>query len=426
MFIAISFLLMVLLFLAGIPVVFSIAIISVSYLIINNIPMVTLAQRLITGVDSFALMAAPLFMLAGFIMSSGGSTRRLIELADATVGHFRGGLVHVNILCSMIFAGMSGSATADSAGIGTIELKMMKDAGYDTKFSAAITAASSTIGPIIPPSVPFVIYGPLAQVSVGRLFLGGAIPGILMGLYLMVVTYFIAKKRNFPKGDAFSLKRLLRAIKNSLFELVTPVILLGGIVGGIFTTTEAAVVAVFYALFLEIVIRKEMSIKDLPKIALEAGKLTGIIMFIIAAASIFSWIIMREQAGQDLVKFVLSVTENRVLIILFMTISLLVLGCFIETIACIIISYPILSPLANQIGLDPIHFGVILVLAIMIGMLTPPVGLCMYIVCAIVKISIMDFFRAVFPFFIALLMLLITVAFIPSLTLWLPNLIMGK
>ena len=417
---------MVIFFFAGIPIAFAIALMATGYAIFHQIPLTTIAQRFVSGSDSFPLMAAPLFMVAGLIMSYGGTTRRLLEFSNAIIGHIRGGVAHVCVIASMIFAGMTGSATAEAGGLGPIEMKMLTDSGYDKKFSAAIVGASSTIGPIIPPSVPFVIYGAFAQVSVGRLLLGGAIPGVFMGLYLMGTIYFIARKKNFGKGEAFSFKKLFYTLIHSAFELLTPVIIMGGIISGIFTPTEAAVIAVVYALVLEIVIRREINIKMVPKIFLEAGKLTGAIMFIIASASAFNWVLMREGAGEMLVKLLVSITTNRILLLLLIMLILLILGCFIETIALIIISVPILAPLSKYLRLDPIHLGVIVILAIVIGLITPPVGLSMYVVCAITKLSIGEFSKAIVPFLIVLILVLITVAFVPFITLFLPNLLMGQ
>jgi C4-dicarboxylate transporter DctM subunit len=274
--------------------------------------------------------------------------------------------------------------------------------------------------------VPFVIYGAFAQVSVGRLFLGGAIPGILMGLYLMAAVYWVAKKRDFPRGASFSLRKFLLGIKGSFFELLTPVIIVGGIISGLFTPTEAAVIGVAYAFVLEAFIRNEIKLTEVPHILLEAARLTGVMMFIIASALTYSWILMREQAGQALVNYLTAVSSDKTLLLLILIVGLLFLGAFVETVSCIIISVPVLSPLASYLGIDPIHLGVIIVLTIMIGMITPPVGLCMYIICSIANITISEFFKEVFPFFVALLLVLLTVAFLPPFTLFLPDMVMGK
>jgi tripartite ATP-independent transporter DctM subunit len=326
----------------------------------------------------------------------------------------------------MIFAGMSGAATADVAGLGIVEMKMMTEAGYDKKFSAAITAASSTIGPIIPPSVPFVIYGSLAQVSVGRLFLGGAIPGILIGLYLIVAIYLIAKRRNYARGEPFSFKRFLYAVKDSIFELITPIIIVGGITTGFFTPTEAAVIAIAYAFILEVVMKKEIPLREIPRILLDAGRLTGIIMFIVATAKLYNWILLREKTGEILLNALLAITTDQTMIIFILMVGLIVLGCFVEPISCIIISVPVLAPFSHYIGMDPVHQGVFIVLAVMIGNLTPPVGVSMFIMCAIAEITIWEFFKSVLPFFIAIVLVLITIAYLPDLTLFLPNLLMGQ
>ncbi|MEW6082717.1 MAG: TRAP transporter large permease [Bacillota bacterium] len=414
--------LFVLLFL-GVPVSFALAITSMIYLSVEGIPVVSLAQRMIAGTDSFSLIAAPLFMLAGQIMSTGGITKRLVRLSDALIGHVPGGLAQVNIVVSMIFAGMSGSATADAAGLGSMLIPAMKEDGYDAPFSAAVTAASSTLGPIIPPSVPFVIYGSIAQISIGKLFLGGAIPGLVMALYMMLVVHVLSLRRGYRRRSLFSLSRLFSALRESALELMLPLIIVGGIMGGVFTPTEAAVIAVVYALILEVLVRKELTTKDLPQVFLRAAVISGVVMFIVASASIFGWILVREQFGRMVVGLLTGLSTNPVILRAFIIGALFVMGLFVETIASIIIVVPVVLPLATALGMDPIHLGVVTVLTIMIGLITPPVGLCMYIVTAIARINVVAFTREALPFIAALILAVLTIAYFPGLVLWLPNLL---
>jgi C4-dicarboxylate transporter DctM subunit len=392
----------------------------------GNIPIEVTAQRFVTGVDSFPLLAVPFFILAGALMNTGGVTERLVRLANAMVGRLTGGLGHVVVVTNMIMAGMSGSAVADAAGTGAVLIPSMIRAGYGAAFSAAVTASASTIGPIIPPSIPFVVFGILASVSIGRLFLGGAIPGILMGLYLMVVVYFVSKKRGYARGERTSGTRLWLAFKSALPALLLPVIILWGIVGGAVTPTEAAVLAVLYALFLGVFVYRELTFSSMAQVFCEAALTTGVIMFIVAGASLLAWIMTREQAGPTLVGAVTSVTRDPRLVLLLINIILLILGCFLETLSLMILLVPVLMPLINALGIDPVHFGVVFTLNLMIGLITPPVGMSMFIACSIAKIRLVDFAREIPLFVVALVLVLLLITYYPPLVLFLPNLVMGK
>jgi tripartite ATP-independent transporter DctM subunit len=321
---------------------------------------------------------------------------------------------------------MSGSASADAAATGSVLIPAMTRAGFGASFAAAVTASASTIGPIIPPSIPFVVYGVLASVSIGRLFLGGAIPGLLMGVYLMVAVYLISRKRGYAKEKKASLGSLGSALKEGTPALLLPLIILWGIVGGIVTPTEAAVLAVLYALFLGTVVYRELSLAAMGRVFGEAALTTGIIMYIVAASQLMAWMLTREQAGPLLVGAVTAVTTDGRLVLLLVNIIMLILGCFLETLSIMIILVPVLLPLIKTVGIDPVHFGVVLTLNLMIGLVTPPVGMAMFITCSIAKVRIIDFAKEALPFIAALVLVLLAISYIPDLVLFLPNLIMGK
>ncbi len=415
------------LFAIGVPISISMGLAGFSTILLRgDIPIEVTAQRLVTGVDSFPLLAVPFFILAGSLMNTGGVTERLVRLANTLVGHLTGGLGHVVVVTNMIMAGMSGSAVADAAGTGSVLIPAMTRSGFAPSFSAAVTASASTIGPIIPPSIPFVIYGVMASVSIGRLFLGGAIPGVLMGLYLMAVVYVVSKKRGYAKGEKAACGTVVTAFKEGLPALMLPVIILWGIVGGVVTPTEAAVLAVLYALLLGTVVYRELTFSSLVRVFGEAALTTGAIMFIVAGASLLAWILTREQAGPTLVKAVTSITTDPRLVLLIINIILLILGCFLETLSIMIILVPVLMPLVKTLGIDPVHFGVVFTLNLMIGLITPPVGMSMFISCSIAKIKVVDFAREIPIFVGALVAVLLIITYIPDVVLFLPNLIMGK
>jgi C4-dicarboxylate transporter DctM subunit len=415
------------LFAIGVPIAIAMGLAGFSVILLRgNIPIEVTAQRFVTGVDSFPLLAVPFFILAGALMNTGGVTERLVRLANALVGRLTGGLGHVVVVTNMIMAGMSGSAVADAAGTGAVLIPSMVRAGYGAAFSAAVTASASTIGPIIPPSIPFVVFGILASVSIGRLFLGGAIPGILMGLYLMVVVYFVSRKRGYARGEKTSATGLWVAFKGALPALMLPVIILWGIVGGVVTPTEAAVLAVLYALFLGAFVYRELTFSSMAQVFSEAALTTGVIMFIVAGASLLAWMMTREQAGPTLVGAVTSITTDPRLVLLLLNIILLILGCFLETLSLMILLVPVLMPLINALGIDPVHFGVVFTLNLMIGLITPPVGMSMFIACSIAKIRLVDFAREIPLFVVALVLVLLLITYYPPLVLFLPNLVMGK
>jgi len=399
---------------------------AVAVFMIGDIPHEVIAQRFITGVDSFPLLAVPFFILAGALMNTGGTTQRLVAFANVLVGRFTGGLGHVTVVSNMIMAGMSGSAAADAAGTGSVLIPAMARSGYSRPFAAALTAAASTIGPIIPPSIPFVVFGVLASVSIGRLFLGGAIPGVLMGLYLMVAVYIIAKRRGYARGVPPTRAQVWAAFRDAVPALMLPVIIIWGIIGGVVTPTEAAVLAVLYALFLGTVVYRELSWKSIWAMFGEAAMTTASVMFIVAASALLAWVLTRQQAGPALVKLVTSVSTDPYTILLVLNVLLLILGCFLETLSLMILLVPVLMPLIKTLGIDPVHFGVMFTLNLMIGLITPPVGMSMFIACRIARIQIVEFAVEVWPFVIALVGVLLLVTYFPSVVLFLPNLVMGN
>jgi tripartite ATP-independent transporter DctM subunit len=377
---------------------------------------------MIGGTDSFPLLAIPFFIMAGSLMNSSGITTRLFGFAMALVGWLRGGLGHVNIVASVIFAGMSGTAVADAGGLGSIEIRAMRDQGYDDEFSVGITGASSTIGPIIPPSLPMVIYGVMANASVGKLFAAGFIPGLLMAVALMVMVAWFARSRNYRRDASFSVLRLWSSFKQAFLPLLTPVILVGGMITGVFTPTEAAIAATVYAMILGLFVYRSLSWREFVRVSMETMETTSIILLIVAGASIFGYLITTTKVTEQLADFVLSITRKPWMILLLVNVFLLIVGCFMETIASITILVPVLLPLMEKIGVDPVHFGVVMVLNLMIGLLTPPVGMVLYILARVANLSFERTMKACGPFLIPLLVTLGIVTYWPQMVLFLPNL----
>jgi tripartite ATP-independent transporter DctM subunit len=410
------------LFSLGMPVVFSLLISSLVYLTLAGIDPRIVIQKIIMGPDSFVLLAVPFFILAAQIMNSTGITKRIFRFASTIVGHFPGGLAHVNIVDSIIFAGMSGSAIADASGAGLMEIEAMVSQGYKKSFATAVSAASSTIGPIIPPSIPMVIYAVIAEASVGKLFLGGIIPGVLMGLSMMVITYFIAKKRGFYRDKRATLKEFFEAFRGAFLALSTVGILLGGIYTGVFTPTEAAAVAALYALFLGTVVYRELGLRDVFQVFSRIVISCGFITFIISTSAIFSWIIAREQVPQRLAQVMLSLTTSKYLILLIMNILFLLLGMLMDTNAIMLIFLPIVLPVVKAVGIDLVHFGVVVTLNLMIGLLTPPFGVLLFLLSGLTKVPIEDILREVYPYMMVLIIVLFLITYWEGLVMFLPNL----
>jgi tripartite ATP-independent transporter DctM subunit len=408
--------------LAGVPVFIALAGSSLLYThFIASIPDFVILHRMAGGIDSFPLLAVPFFILAGNLMNSAGITNRIYDFAVALCGWMRGGLAHVNIMGSVIFAGMSGTAIADAAGLGTIEIKAMKDHGYSTEFSVGVTAASATLGPIIPPSLPFVIYGMMANVSIGALFLGGFIPGAVMTIFMMLYVTYCARKYGMGRDQAFNLRTLGVTFIAALPPLLTPVIILGGMTFGWFTPTEAAIAACTWAIILGIFLYRSLNFKQFYKVTMDTIETTAGVLLIVGAASLFGWVLTTTRVTEYAAEALLSYTDNRYVILLLINILLLVVGCFLEPIASISILVPVLMPIINKVGIDPVHFGVVMTLNLMIGLLHPPLGMVLFVLARISKMSIERTTMAILPWLIPLLASLIAITLIPDLTLWLPR-----
>lgn len=408
----------------GVPVGIALAGSSMIYVLFSgNLPDFVVIHRMVNGIDSFPLLAIPFFILAGNLMNSAGITNRIFAFATAMVGWMRGGLGHVNIGASVLFAGMSGAAVADAGGLGTIEIKAMRDAGYDDDFAVAVTAASSTIGPIIPPSLPMVIYGVMASASVGQLFAAGFIPGLLMALSLMLMVAYYARKRNYPRDARFNIRLIGKTFSGAFLSLLTPIIIVGGILTGIFTPTEAAIAAVFYALVLGLFVYRTLTLKRLLHVSMETIETTTVILLIVGAASIFAWILTSNRATEQFAELILGITENPILILLLLNLVMLVVGLFMETVAAITILVPVLLPIAMKMDVDPVHFGVIMVLNLMIGLLTPPVGMVLFVLSRVSGVSFERCSAATMPFLVPLVVVLMLVTFVPQVSMWLPTLI---
>ena len=424
MLLALLFVMVFVLLIMGVPVAIALGGSSLVYVLLSGqVPDLVVVHRMVNGVDSFPLLAVPFFILAGNLMNTAGITNRIFDFAKACVGWMRGGLGHVNVGASVVFAGMSGAAVADAGGLGTIEIKAMRDAGYEPDFSVGVTAASSTIGPIIPPSLPMVIYGVVASASIGQLFAAGLVPGLLMAVALMVMVAWYARRRNYPRDASFSLANLGRSFLRAFLSLLTPAIIVGGILLGVFTPTEAAVAACAYALLLGVVVYRTLTWRRLLRVSFDTIETTAIIMLIVAGASIFAWILTSNRVTELFADFILTVTENPYLILLLINLILILVGCFMETIAAITILVPVLLPIVVKLGIDPVHFGVVMVLNLMIGLLTPPVGMVLYVLSRVSGVPFERCVSATWPFLIPLVAVLFAVTFIPALSMWLPTLI---
>ena len=451
----------------GVPVAMAMAGASLIYILWSgNIPPFVVIHRMVGGIDSFPLLAVPFFILAGNLMNNAGITNRIYNYALALVGWLKGGLGHVNVVGSVVFAGMSGTAIADAAGLGTIEIKAMKDHGYPVEFAVGITAASSTLGPIIPPSLPMVIYGVQANASIGKLFAAGFVPGIVMALFMMFMVAWYARVRNYGADIAFSWPRMggafveliaVAIVAVALFRLwgnqelgglfkfglplaavlivdrwmkfrafmalLTPVILIGGMASGLFTPTEAAVAAVAWALFLGFVWYRTLNWRMLVKISMDTIETTATVLFIVAAASIFAWVLTTTQVTEAIAQWVLSISSEPWVFLVLANLFLLFVGCFMETIAAITILVPVFSPIIAKLGIDPIHFGLVMVLNLMIGLLTPPVGMVLFVLAKVSKLSFERTVAAIAPWMLPLFATLILITFVPEVVLWLPRLL---
>jgi TRAP-type C4-dicarboxylate transport system permease large subunit len=452
---------------SGIPVAIAMAGASLVYVLVSgNIPDHVVIHRMVGGLDSFPLLAVPFFIFAGNLMNSAGITNRIYNFALALVGWMRGGLGHVNIVGSVIFAGMSGTAIADAAGLGTIEIKAMQDHGYSTEFSVGVTAASATLGPIIPPSLPFVIYALFANVSVGALFLAGILPGAVMAILMMITVAYYAHKNKWGADVPFQWPRVLKALGellivlgwpaviwllvdpdhgglsampvvclglvllfaadwkfrfNAVLPIMTPVLLIGGMTTGVFTATEGAIAACMWALVLGLVWYRTLSWRRLIKVSMDTVETTSAVLIIVAAASIFGWMLTATRTTEMIATWVLSVTSTPAGFLLLANLLMLFVGCFLEPTAAITILVPILLPIVHKLGIDPVHFGLVMVLNLMIGLLHPPMGLVLFVLARVAKLSVERTTMAILPWLVPLLVSLVLVTYIPEISLWLPR-----
>ena len=450
---------------SGIPVAIAMAGASLVYILVSgNLPPFVVVHRMVSGIDSFPLLAVPFFILAGNLMNNAGITTRIYNFALALVGWLKGGLGHVNVLGSVIFAGMSGTAIADAAGLGTIEIKAMKEHGYSTEFAVGVTAASATLGPIIPPSLPFVIYGMMANVSVGALFLAGILPGVMLAILMMLTVAYFAHKNNWGGDTKFSSTRLFKALAElavvvgwpmllwllvaklgtppqltvfaglaslfvldkifkfeALLPIMTPVLLIGGMTTGLFTPTEGAIAACVWALILGFAWYRTLQWKMFVKVGLDTSETTSTVLFIVAAASIFGWMLTATGVTTDIASWVLGFTKEPWVFLLLANLLMLFVGCFLEHTAAITILVPILLPIATQLGIDPVHFGLVMVLNLMIGLLHPPMGMVLFVLARVAGLSFERTTMAILPWLIPLLAALVIITYVPSLVLWLPK-----
>lgn len=408
----------------GLPIGVSMGIPSAIYLLVNNIPISQLIQRMVASLNSFPLLAVPLFIMAAQMMNSSGITERLFEFAKLLVGRMKGGLAQVNIVASLIFSGISGAALADVGGLGNIEIEAMDKQNYPREASAAITAASAVIGPIFPPSIPLIIYGAAAETSSMRLLIAGIIPALVIAFALMIQVGFFARKYNYPRGveRKFSAKEILAITKRGLPSMLMPIIMMGGMLSGWFSPTEVAAIAVFYAIILSLVY-KELSFASFIKTCKETLQSTASVLFVVASAAIFAWVLTVEQLPQQTSAMMLGISDNPMVLLILANVILLLAGMFLESTAAIMILTPILLPPLMAAGVNPVHFGIVMVFNLMIGMITPPVGMSVYMLSPIVNLPVGKVFKAVMPYLFSLIGALILLTYIPQFSLMLPNMI---
>ena len=419
---AIFLIFFVVLLLIGAPISIAIGAGATAGCIALGYPLQIVGQKMVTGVDSYLLIAVPLFIFAGNLMNEGKITTKIFDFAQSLVGWIPGGLGHANIVASIIFAGMSGSAAADAGGLGVIEMKAMRDNGYDDAFSAAVTSASSVIGPIFPPSIPLIIYGSVASVSVAKLFMGGVLPGLLMGLALMILVFIFAVKRGYERTP-LRLKVLWESFKGSILSLITPLIILAGFTTGWVTPTEASCIAVVYSLVISAFVYRSLGLKKFLECAKESALGAANTLFIIGTSTLFTYVMVKEGISKDIANFILGISSNPAIILLIINIILLVLGMFMEPGAILTLMLPVLVPIAQAIGLDLVHFGVVMVLNLMIGQVTPPFGVCLFIISDLARVKLENLYKSILPFIIPLIVTLLMCTYIPGIVTWLPNML---
>ena len=419
---AIFFITFVILLLVGVPISISIGASAVLGCLVLDYPMMVIGQKMVTGIDSYLLIAIPLFILAGNLMNAGKITDKIFSFAKELVGWIPGGLGHANIVASIIFAGMSGSAAADAGGLGTIEMEAMTKNGYDEDFSGAVTAASSVIGPIFPPSIPLIIYGATASVSVAKLFMGGVLPGLLMGVALMVLVFLFAIKYKFERHP-FRLAALVRQFFGSILSLITPLIILAGFTTGWFTPTEASSIAVAYSLIIALIVYRTMDWKTFTDCLLESAITSANTLFIIGTSTLFTYVLVKEGASAEIASFILGISQNPAVILFIINVVLLILGMFMEPGAILTLMLPVLLPIVKDLNIDLVHFGVVMVLNLMIGQVTPPFGVCLFIISDVAKIKLDRLYKSILPFLIPLVVVLFMCTYIPGIVTWLPNML---
>lgn len=410
----------------GVPVAICLGLASLAYIVASGMPLVIIPQRMFAGIDVFVLLCIPGFILAGNLMNGGGITERIIRFANALVGWMRGGLGMTNVAGSMLFGGISGTAVADAASLGSVLIPGMKKSGYPADFSAAITAASSTVGPMIPPSVPMIIVGALSGISVGQMFLAGAVPGILMGIGMMVACYIISVRRNFPRQEWKGVRELVASFFSAFWAIAMTALIVGGLMSGVATPTETAIVAAIYAFVVGAFVYRELPIARVPKIVIDSAVSSAGILALVGFANVFGSILSAERIPQMIVSAVLSITDNKFLVILLINLLLLFVGMFMETIAALIILFVPLLTLAQAVGIDPLHFATFAVLNLMLGLTTPPVGVCLFVCANIARLPLLPVVKAIMPFLLSNIIVLLLVSYIPAISTWLPTTLMAR
>ncbi len=416
------FIVLVVLLFLGVPIYFVLGGACVAFFIENQLPVWTVLQRQFVGLNSFVMMAVPLFILCGNLMDGGGTLKRIVRFAKVCVGRFKGGIAHVNVLASLLFAGVTGSAVADVAALGPLEIEMMTEAGYDKEFSTALTCASASIGPIIPPSLPLIMFGVVTGTSVGNLLMAGILPGILMGAVLMATVAYYAHKENFPTSEAFPFSTIVKEFFSAIGPILLPVIVLVGIYSGFFTPTEAAGIACLWAFVIGMFVYKELKWSDLPEIFKKTARTMGSCTGLFAIASCFSYVITYENIPSMVSRMLIGVTTNKFLMLLLVNLLLLVIGCFMEGISAILITAPLFVPVLGQLGVDPIQIGVLMAINTTLGLLTPPLGLSLFMASSITGIPVLRLAKRTLPMFLVLVLYLFLITYVPQITLWVPRL----
>ena len=412
----------------GMEIAWAIGFAAFGYLVLSQFepfgtPLVLFSQLMIVGLNAYILVAIPLFIFAGELMNKTGVTQRIVLFASALVGHIHGGLANVGVVANFIMSGISGSATADAAATGTVLVPEMKKRGFPVPFAGAVIASAATVGPIVPPSLSFVLLGAIVEVSVGRLFMGGVIPGFIMFVAMFILTYWVSRKKNYPVEEKATIKQQGNALLSGVLALLAPLFVVGSIVGGIATPTEAAAVAVFYTLFLGVVVYRNTSIKDIIDAAGTAAVTSSIIMLTVATSQIFAFLAVAENLGEILTSFMLSISENVYALLFMANILMLFLGMFMEILPIMLILAPILFPLFTGMGVSDVHLGVVMVLNLMIGMITPPIGLNLFVLSAVTKVGVIELFKSAIPYFFVLLLVLMLITYVPQTTLFLADLV---